>query len=58
MDLPCALAEAVATDHGLSDPELTSSYQHDYTGRYGAPARVVVRPADTQQVAGFCPCRR
>jgi hypothetical protein len=34
----------------LSDPELKSSPEHDDTGRY-TPARVVVRPADTQQVA-------
>lgn len=51
MDLAYALAEVVGASHVLSDPELTSSYEHDYTGRYGGQARVVVRPADTQQVA-------
>lgn len=36
----------------LSDPDLKSAYERDYTGRYGAPAKLVVRPADSAQVAG------
>ena len=36
----------------LTDPELKSSYERDYTGRYGGCARLVVRPGDTEQVAG------
>lgn len=51
MDLVYALAEVVGARHVLSDPQLKSSYEHDYTGRYAGQARVVVRPADTQQVA-------
>src|SRR6476469_1462168 len=51
MDLRQALVEVVGAKHVLSDPELKSSYERDYTGRYGAPSRLVVRPADTEQVA-------
>ena len=52
MDLRQALVEVVGSRHVLSDPELKSSYERDYTGRYGGRARLVVRPADTEQVAG------
>jgi FAD/FMN-containing dehydrogenase len=45
------LAEIVGPHHLLRDPELTSSFEHDYSGRYGAAARCVVRPADTAEVA-------
>jgi FAD/FMN-containing dehydrogenase len=52
MSLAQALAEVVGAKHVLDDPELKSSYERDYTGRYGGAARLVVRPADTKQVAG------
>jgi FAD/FMN-containing dehydrogenase len=52
MDLAQALVEVVGARHVLSDPELKSSYERDYTGRYGGTARLVVRPADTEEVAG------
>src|SRR5437763_2119553 len=52
MDLAQALVEVVGARHVLTDPELKSSYERDYTGRYGGCARLVVRPADTEQVAG------
>jgi FAD/FMN-containing dehydrogenase len=52
MDLAQALEKVVGPKHVLSDPELKSSYERDYTGRYGGSARLVVRPADTEQVAG------
>ena len=52
MDLRQALEKVVGAKHVLSDPELKSSYERDYTGRYGGTARLVVRPADTEQVAG------
>ena len=52
MDLAQALVEVVGAKHVLSDPELKSSYERDYTGRWGGAARLVVRPADTEQVAG------
>lgn len=51
MDLEHALIEAVGSRHVLSDPDLRSSYEHDYTGRYGGTARLVVRPGDTAQVS-------
>ena len=52
MDLRQALEKVVGAEHVLSDPELKSSYERDYTGRYEGSARLVVRPADTQEVAG------
>jgi FAD/FMN-containing dehydrogenase len=52
MDLEQAISEVVGADHVLSDPELKSAYERDYTGRYGGEARAVVRPANTDQVAG------
>ncbi|HET8980261.1 MAG TPA: FAD-binding oxidoreductase [Solirubrobacteraceae bacterium] len=51
-ELERELAEVVGDAHVLRDPELTASYERDYTGRFGAPARCVVRPADTAEVAG------
>ncbi|MBV9838433.1 MAG: FAD-binding oxidoreductase [Solirubrobacterales bacterium] len=52
MDLRQALAALVGDRHVLSDPERKAPYERDYTGRYGGAARVVVRPADTAEVAG------
>ncbi|MDQ6746293.1 MAG: FAD-binding oxidoreductase [Actinomycetota bacterium] len=52
MDLRQAVAAVVGPTHVLSDPELTRGYEHDWTGRYEGRARLVVRPADTAQVAG------
>jgi FAD/FMN-containing dehydrogenase len=51
MDLERALADVVGARHALEDPELRASYERDWTGRFGGPARVVVRPADTAEVA-------
>jgi FAD/FMN-containing dehydrogenase len=51
MDLEHALAEVVGANHVLSDPELKSAYERDYTGRYRGEARAVVRPAGTDEVA-------
>jgi FAD/FMN-containing dehydrogenase len=52
MSLAQALVGIVGSQHVLSDPELTSSYERDYTGRYRGRAQLVVRPADTEQTAG------
>jgi FAD/FMN-containing dehydrogenase len=52
MELEQALVEVVGAANVLRDPDLRSSYERDYTGRYGAHARLVVRPADTSEVAG------
>jgi FAD/FMN-containing dehydrogenase len=46
-----ALGELAGARHVLSDPELTASYERDYTGRYEGRARLVVRPGDTAEVA-------
>ncbi len=46
-----ALRDAVGREHVLVDADLTASYERDWTGRFGARAGCVVRPADTAQVA-------
>src|SRR4051812_41101385 len=52
MDLHGALADVVGERHVLADAELRASYERDWTGRFGGEARLVVRPADTEEVAG------
>jgi FAD/FMN-containing dehydrogenase len=49
--LASALGEIVGAEHVLTDPDVTASYATDWTGRFRGDALVVVRPADTQQVA-------
>ena len=51
MDLRESLARIVGERHTLDDPELRAPYERDWTGRFGAPARLVVRPADSAEVA-------
>jgi len=46
-----ALRAAVGEGHLLTDPDLTASYERDWTGRYGGPAAAVVRPGTTDEVA-------
>ncbi|MGO9965108.1 MAG: FAD-binding oxidoreductase [Acidimicrobiales bacterium] len=46
-----ALNDAVGPEHCLSDPDLKASYELDWTRRFGGPALVVVRPANTTEVA-------
>ena len=51
MTLPLdELRAAVGPEHVLVDPDLTASYERDWTGRFGGRAGCVVRPADTAQV--------
>lgn len=45
------LSAVVGPAHVLADPALRASYETDFTGRYRGRARLVVRPADTAQVA-------
>jgi FAD/FMN-containing dehydrogenase len=45
------LREIVGTDHVLVDRDVVASYESDWTGRFRAQARCVVRPADTAAVA-------
>jgi FAD/FMN-containing dehydrogenase len=45
------LAAIVGPGHVLADPALREPFEHDLTGRYGAPASVVVRPGSTEEVA-------
>src|SRR3954454_2032190 len=51
MDLRGALADVVGERHVLADAELRASYERDWTGRFAGEARLVVRPADAEQVA-------
>src|SRR4051794_28304607 len=51
MDLRRTLVEVVGERHVLADPDLRAPYERDWTGRFGGAARLVVRPADTAQVA-------
>lgn len=52
MDLAHALADMVGTGNVLSDPEVMAGYERDWSGRYRGRARLVVRPGDTDEVAG------
>lgn len=45
------LADLVGAPHVLTDPALTAGYTTDFTGRFGAPGRLVVRPDGTGEVA-------
>jgi FAD/FMN-containing dehydrogenase len=45
------LTNAVGTAHLLTDPQVTAAYETDFTGRFGGPSRLVVRPGDTGEVA-------
>jgi len=45
------LIRAVGADHVLTDAGLREGYERDWTGRFGAEAACVVRPADTAEVA-------
>jgi FAD/FMN-containing dehydrogenase len=49
--LATALAGVVGSANVLTDPDVKATYEIDWTGRYGAPARMVVRPGDTAEVA-------
>jgi FAD/FMN-containing dehydrogenase len=51
MGLAQSLADVVGSQHVLSDPDLKSSYERDYSGRYAGTARLVVRPGDSREVA-------
>jgi FAD/FMN-containing dehydrogenase len=45
------LVEALGAAHVVTDPEVTASYETDWTGRFRGSARCVVRPGDAGQVA-------
>ena len=46
-----ALADVVGPQHVLTDPELTASFETDWTGRFAGRAAAVVRPGSTAEVA-------
>jgi FAD/FMN-containing dehydrogenase len=45
------LSEVVGPSHVLTDPAVRAPYEQDWTGRFGGPARLVVRPSTTEEVA-------
>ena len=45
------LAAVVGAEHVLTDPDVTRSYETDWTGRFSGKARCVVRPGTTDEVA-------
>jgi FAD/FMN-containing dehydrogenase len=49
--LAADLRAAVGAGHLLVDPELRAPFETDWTGRFSGPARAVVRPATTAEVA-------
>ncbi|HWA65295.1 MAG TPA: FAD-binding oxidoreductase [Mycobacteriales bacterium] len=51
MTLEATLAEIVGESHVLLDGDMRASYESDWTGRFSANARLVVRPADTAETA-------
>jgi FAD/FMN-containing dehydrogenase len=57
--LATSLAEVVGAGHVLCDPDLRAPYETDWTRRWSAAARLVVRPADAAEVAAvLTACRR
>jgi FAD/FMN-containing dehydrogenase len=46
------LAGITGGEHLLTDQDMTGGYTTDWTRRYRGPARCVVRPASTEEVAG------
>jgi FAD/FMN-containing dehydrogenase len=46
-----ALADIVGPRHVLTDPDLTASFETDWTGRFAGRAAAVVRPASTEEVS-------
>jgi FAD/FMN-containing dehydrogenase len=48
----------VGPSHLLSEQAVTTSYESDWTGRFGGPCLAVARPADTSQVAEILACCR
>jgi FAD/FMN-containing dehydrogenase len=58
VSLESQLAEIVGDTHVLVDRDLVASYESDWTGRFSASARCVVRPGDTAEVAAvIAACR-
>jgi FAD/FMN-containing dehydrogenase len=51
VDLLAALTAAVGPDQVLTDPDVTSGFEVDWTGRWRGTARAVVRPASTGEAA-------
>ena len=46
-----ALVGAVGAAHVLTDPDVTTPYGEDWSGRFAGPVLAVVRPGSTDEVA-------
>src|SRR4051812_49090486 len=51
MSFESDLVAVVGAAHVLTDPDVTASYGQDWTRRWQARPRAVVRPANTDEVA-------
>lgn len=51
VELVRALSAMVGNDHVLADGDRRSSYENDWTHRYGGPCTAVVRPGGTAEVS-------
>jgi len=50
-DFLAAIRNAVGTDNCITEPDLKSGYELDWTRRFGGRALLVARPGDTTEVA-------
>ena len=50
-DLADALARVVGSSHVLTDPEMRSAFETDWTRRFSGPSSLVVRPGSTEEVS-------
>ena len=50
-DLASALVGVVGPSHVLTDPEMRSAFETDWTRRFGGPSSLVVRPGSTEEVS-------
>jgi FAD/FMN-containing dehydrogenase len=50
-DLVAELENVVGTTQVLASPDLRAGYERDWTGRFGGPSQLVVRPGSTAEVA-------
>jgi FAD/FMN-containing dehydrogenase len=53
VDLERTLSDVVGPAHVLTDPDVTTPYGSDWTGRFNKTPRTVVRPATTKEVANI-----
>ncbi len=50
-DLAATLETIVGAAHVVTSPDVRAGYERDWTGRFGGPCQLVVRPGSTEEVA-------